>query len=166
VLDPAGPFARLAVAGVVDGAFEAVAAGVAGAVADALGEAEVTGELEVLGGTDGPAEAEVLGAPEVVEGAGEVADADGDAEADAVELACPSPIRSGRACTAFATPVAAGLALCCPVPGWLAPSWSAPASESTLPLYPNQRATTAPLGKLGTTGAWAGWVPASTTSGS
>jgi len=140
VPDPAGPSARLALAGVVDGALGAVVAGVTGAVADALGEAEVTGELEVPGDTDGPAdaespgEAEVLGDPEVVEGAGEVADADGDSEADVVELACPSPIRSGRACTAFATPVAAGLALCCPVPGWLAPSWSAPASESTPPL--------------------------------
>src|SRR5215472_16067410 len=90
VPDPAGPSARLALAGVVDGALGAVVAGVTGAVADALGEAEVTGELEVPGDTDGPAdaespgEAEVLGDPEVVEGAGEVADADGDSEADVV----------------------------------------------------------------------------------
>src|SRR5580704_3519372 len=45
-------------------------------------------------------------------------------------------------------------------------AWSAPASVRVLPLYPNHRATTPPAGRVGTVGLTAGWVPASTTSGS
>ncbi len=44
--------------------------------------------------------------------------------------------------------------------------WSAPASVRLSPLYPNQSATTEFIGSLGTTGATAGVLPSSMTSGS